>query len=152
MIFDDEPTDSPISTPVHLDFLFETQSFWDHPAIAPAVFRSMDALYRVHDAEKMSLAHFPPVEPSIAALVQAPNLALLFKDAACPNKQHRVSEVILKRAYSASAFTAWLGNYNIILVAYQLNLLRSLSDNHRPSPQQLDELCLVNTNLLHVSK
>ncbi|MGH0144757.1 UNVERIFIED_CONTAM: hypothetical protein FKN15_005850 [Acipenser sinensis] len=92
------------------------------------------------------------VEASIATLVQAPNLALLSKDATCPNKQCRVSEVILKRAYSASAFAARLGNYNSILVAYQSYLLRSLSDSHRSSPQQLDELRLVNKNLLHVSK
>ncbi|MGH0129769.1 UNVERIFIED_CONTAM: hypothetical protein FKN15_059453 [Acipenser sinensis] len=40
------------------------------------------------------------VEASIVALVQVPNLALLSKDAACPNKQCQVSEVILKKAYS----------------------------------------------------
>ncbi|MGH0137888.1 UNVERIFIED_CONTAM: hypothetical protein FKN15_033587 [Acipenser sinensis] len=45
-------------------------------------------------------------------------------------------------------FTAQLGNYNTILITYQLHLLLSLSENHRPSPQQLDELCLVNKNLL----
>ncbi|MGH0150143.1 UNVERIFIED_CONTAM: hypothetical protein FKN15_076880 [Acipenser sinensis] len=45
---------------------------------------------------------FPPVETSIAALVQAPNLALLSKDTTCPNKQCQVSEVILKHAYSSS--------------------------------------------------
>ena len=39
-----------------------------------------------------------------------------------------------------------------ILVAYQSYLLRSLSESHRSSPQQLDELHLVNKNLLHVPK
>ncbi|MGH0153177.1 UNVERIFIED_CONTAM: hypothetical protein FKN15_025410 [Acipenser sinensis] len=112
----------------------------------------MDTLYRVHDAEKLGLAHFPPVEASIAALVQVPNLTLLSKDATCPNKQCRVSEVILKCAYLASMSATRLGNYNSILVAYQCHLLRSLSENHRPSPQQLDELRLVNKNLLRVSK
>ncbi|MGH0165924.1 UNVERIFIED_CONTAM: hypothetical protein FKN15_050055 [Acipenser sinensis] len=62
------------------------------------------------------------------------------------------SEVILKIAYSASAFASWVGNCNSILEAYQSLLLRSLSENHRLSPQQLDELCLVNKNLLHVAK
>ncbi|MGH0137712.1 UNVERIFIED_CONTAM: hypothetical protein FKN15_036575 [Acipenser sinensis] len=105
------------------------------------------------DAEKLGLAHFPPLEASIAVLVQAPILVLLSKDTTCPNKQCWVSEVILKRAYSASAFAAWLENYNSILVAYQSHLLRSpFSGNHRPSPQQLDELRLVNKNLLCVFK
>ncbi|MGH0183444.1 UNVERIFIED_CONTAM: hypothetical protein FKN15_016663 [Acipenser sinensis] len=56
----------------------------------------MDTLHRVNDAEKLGLTHFPPVE--------APNLALLSNETACPNKQCRVSEVIRKRAYSASVF------------------------------------------------
>ncbi|MGH0147980.1 UNVERIFIED_CONTAM: hypothetical protein FKN15_011515 [Acipenser sinensis] len=112
------PTASPIFSPVYRDFLYEIQSYWDHPATAPALSRTMDALYRVYDVEKLGLAHFPLVEASIADLVQAPNLTLLSKDAACPNKQCQVSEVILKRAYSAGVFSAWLGNYNSILVAY----------------------------------
>ncbi|MGH0116090.1 UNVERIFIED_CONTAM: hypothetical protein FKN15_023123 [Acipenser sinensis] len=45
-----------------------------------------------NDAEKLGLAQFLPVVASIAALVQTPNLALLFKGATCPNKQCRVSE------------------------------------------------------------
>ncbi|MGH0137008.1 UNVERIFIED_CONTAM: hypothetical protein FKN15_061972 [Acipenser sinensis] len=118
----------------------------------PAVTQSIDTLYRVHDAEKLSLAQFPPVEASVAALVQAPNLVLLSKDTTCPNKQCWVLKAILKRAYSASAFAAQLSNYNSILVAYQSHLLRSLSDNHKPSPQQLEELHLFNKNLLCVSK
>ncbi|MGH0184314.1 UNVERIFIED_CONTAM: hypothetical protein FKN15_014617 [Acipenser sinensis] len=99
----------------------------------------MDILYRVHDGEKLGLA-------------QVPNLALLSYATTCPNKQCWVSEVILKHAYSASDFAARLGNYNSILVAYQYHLLRSLYENHRPSPQQLDELRLVKKNLLCVSK
>ncbi|RXM31833.1 hypothetical protein EOD39_6635 [Acipenser ruthenus] len=102
-ISDDEPTTSPISLPVHPDFLCEMQSSWDDPATAPAVSRTTDALYRGQDAEKLGLAHFPPVEASIAVLVQVPNLVLLSKDAACPKKQCQVSEVILKRAYSVGA-------------------------------------------------
>ncbi|MGH0154262.1 UNVERIFIED_CONTAM: hypothetical protein FKN15_040401 [Acipenser sinensis] len=72
----------------------------------------MDALYMVHDAEKLGLAQFPLVEASIT-LVQVPNLVLLSKDATCPNKQCRVSEVILKHAYSASAFAARLTSYSL---------------------------------------
>ncbi|MGH0127133.1 UNVERIFIED_CONTAM: hypothetical protein FKN15_030482 [Acipenser sinensis] len=74
--------------------------------------------------------------------VGMPNLAFLSKDAIWPNKPCRVSEVILKHAYSATAFAAWLGKFNSILVAYR----------YRPSPQQLDELCLVNKNLPHLPK
>ncbi|MGH0171834.1 UNVERIFIED_CONTAM: hypothetical protein FKN15_062192 [Acipenser sinensis] len=91
---------------------------WPTAATSPAVSRSMD---RVYDGEKLGLAQFPPVGASIAALVQAPNLALLSKDAIYP--------------YSASAFAARLGNFNSILVAYQL-----------------DEQCLLNKNLLHLSR
>ncbi|MGH0143675.1 UNVERIFIED_CONTAM: hypothetical protein FKN15_029771 [Acipenser sinensis] len=144
----------PLPYPPQFTWIFslEIQSSWDHLVTAPAVSRSMNALYRVHDVEKLGLAHFLLVETSIAALVQAPNFALLSEDAVCPNKQCQVSEVVLKRAYSASAFAAHLGNYNSILVDYQSHFLRSLSEHHRPSPQQLGELHLVNKHLLRVSK
>ncbi|MGH0182940.1 UNVERIFIED_CONTAM: hypothetical protein FKN15_014430 [Acipenser sinensis] len=84
------PTAPPIFSPVYQDFLYKVQFYWDYPATTPALSNTMDALYRVYDAEKLDLAHFPPVEASIADVVQAPNLALLSKDAACPNKQCRV--------------------------------------------------------------
>ncbi|MGH0142510.1 UNVERIFIED_CONTAM: hypothetical protein FKN15_001837 [Acipenser sinensis] len=112
----------------------------------------MDALYSLHDTEKLGLAQYPLVEASIATLVQAPKLALLTKDASCPNKQCWVSEVFLKYAYSASTFASRLGNYNSILVAYQACLLKSLSESHRPSRQQIEELRLVNKNLVSVFK
>ncbi|MGH0148940.1 UNVERIFIED_CONTAM: hypothetical protein FKN15_046324 [Acipenser sinensis] len=71
---------------------------------APAVSRLMDALYRLHDAEKLGLANFPPVEASIAALVQAPNLALLStKDTACPNKQCRIAKIVSCSAWGCLA-------------------------------------------------
>ncbi|MGH0155117.1 UNVERIFIED_CONTAM: hypothetical protein FKN15_028696 [Acipenser sinensis] len=73
-------------------------------------------------------------------------------DAACPYKQCRLTEVILKKAYAASAFTARLGSYNSILMAYQAHLLRSIAEAHKPSSQQLDELCLMSRNLLWLSK
>ncbi|MGH0138307.1 UNVERIFIED_CONTAM: hypothetical protein FKN15_003618 [Acipenser sinensis] len=78
-------------------------------------------------------------------------MSLLAKDVVCPNKECRVMEVILKKAYAASAFTARRGSYNSVLVAYQAQLIRSLSENHRPS-SQLDELCLISRNLLRSSK
>ncbi|MGH0130634.1 UNVERIFIED_CONTAM: hypothetical protein FKN15_045249 [Acipenser sinensis] len=77
---------------------------------APAVSLLMDVLYSLHDLEKLGLAQFPLVEASVAALVHAPKLVLLTKDASCPNKQCWVSEVILKLVYSAGAFAAsWSG-------------------------------------------
>lgn len=72
-IFDNKPTASPISSPIHPDFLFEIQSSWDIPATDPAVSLSMDTLYRVHDVEKLGMAHFSQVDASIAALVLTPN-------------------------------------------------------------------------------
>ncbi|MGH0147517.1 UNVERIFIED_CONTAM: hypothetical protein FKN15_017237 [Acipenser sinensis] len=125
-IFEGELTASPVSPLFTWIFFLRSSRPW--------VIRSMDILYRVHDAEKLDLAHFPLVEASIAALVQVPNLTLLSKDATCPNKQCWVLEVILKCAYAASVFAARLGNYNIILVAYQSHF-----QSHRPCPQQLDE-------------
>ncbi|MGH0150493.1 UNVERIFIED_CONTAM: hypothetical protein FKN15_040294 [Acipenser sinensis] len=52
----------PWPTQVHPDFLFKIQSSWGHPATVPAVSRSMDTLYRVHNVEKLGLAQFLPVE------------------------------------------------------------------------------------------
>ncbi|MGH0146029.1 UNVERIFIED_CONTAM: hypothetical protein FKN15_027478 [Acipenser sinensis] len=70
---------------------------------------------------------------------------------AVPNKQCQVTEVILKKAYAASAFSAQLSNYNSVLVAYQAHLVRSFT-NLGPSIQQLDELCLLSRALLRLSK
>ncbi|MGH0135254.1 UNVERIFIED_CONTAM: hypothetical protein FKN15_057298 [Acipenser sinensis] len=92
-IFHEESSTSPVPP----DFLFEVQSSWGHLATAQAVSQSVETLYRVHDAEELGFAQFPLVQASIAALVQAPNLALLSKDIICSIKQCRVSEVILKR-------------------------------------------------------
>ncbi|MGH0125413.1 UNVERIFIED_CONTAM: hypothetical protein FKN15_068963 [Acipenser sinensis] len=151
-IYDEQPTVLPAAPPVHPDFLYELQSTWAHPATAVAVSRPMDSLYRVSDADKLGLTHFPPVEASIAALVQPANLSLLSKDAACPNKQCRVTEVILKKAYTISAFSARLGSYNSILVAYQAHLIWAIAETHKSLSLQLDELCLILRNVLRLSK
>ncbi|MGH0121668.1 UNVERIFIED_CONTAM: hypothetical protein FKN15_056955 [Acipenser sinensis] len=126
--------------------------FWLHPASAPAVSRSLDSLYKEHDADKLGLAQFLPVEASIASLVQMPNLALLQRDVSCPNKQCSITEVMLKKAYVASAICMRLGSYSSILVAYQSMLLQSMSSDHRPLSLQLDELSLVNNRLLQLSE
>ncbi|MGH0125942.1 UNVERIFIED_CONTAM: hypothetical protein FKN15_025162 [Acipenser sinensis] len=152
-IYDDEQhIDASAAPPGHPDFLFELQSTWEHPATAAAVSRSVDSLYKVFEADKLGLTHFLPEGAPIVALVQPTNLFLLSKDVVCPNKQCRVTEVILKKVYAASAFNARLGSYNSILVAYQALLLGSIAESHKPSSQQLDELCLVSRNLLRLSK
>ncbi|MGH0129841.1 UNVERIFIED_CONTAM: hypothetical protein FKN15_041268 [Acipenser sinensis] len=92
------------------------------------------------------------VEAPIAALVQPANLSLLSKDAACPNKQCRVTEVILKKAYTASAFSARLGSYNSIRVAYQAHLIWAIAETNKLLSHQLDDLRLISRNLLRLSK
>ncbi|MGH0137239.1 UNVERIFIED_CONTAM: hypothetical protein FKN15_063069 [Acipenser sinensis] len=118
-VYDKQPSVTPAAPPVQADFLFELQS----TATAVAVSRSVDSLYRVFEADKLVLTTFPPVEVPIAARVQLTNLSLLAKDAACPNKQCRVTQIILKKAYAASAFSACLANYNSILDADKMALL-----------------------------
>ncbi|MGH0122180.1 UNVERIFIED_CONTAM: hypothetical protein FKN15_015485 [Acipenser sinensis] len=98
-IYDEQSSTPHVVPPAHPDFLFELQS-WDHPATFTAVPRVADALYKVFDADKLGLNHFPPVEASIEALVQTDNLSLLSKDAVCPNKQCWVTE-----AHLVSSFT-----------------------------------------------
>ncbi|MGH0180118.1 UNVERIFIED_CONTAM: hypothetical protein FKN15_003325 [Acipenser sinensis] len=86
-----------VSPPVHPEYLFEVHSSWGHSATAPAASRSLGMLYSLHEAEELGMADIPPVDAAIASLGQAPKIALLNKDAACPNKQCRVSEIIFKR-------------------------------------------------------
>ncbi|MGH0147902.1 UNVERIFIED_CONTAM: hypothetical protein FKN15_044142 [Acipenser sinensis] len=89
-IFDDESTTSRVPPPLSApDFLFEIQVSWGHPATAPALSQLMDTLYRVHDVEKLGLAQLPPVEASIAALVEALNLVLLYKTLSVPTNGAR---------------------------------------------------------------
>ncbi|MGH0137705.1 UNVERIFIED_CONTAM: hypothetical protein FKN15_040746 [Acipenser sinensis] len=85
---DDVPTISPIQAPPPQC----TQIFFLKSRI-PGITRQQLLLFpgrwtpRVHDAEKLGLAQFPPAKVSIAALAQVPNLELLSKDATFPNKQ-----------------------------------------------------------------
>ncbi|MGH0114423.1 UNVERIFIED_CONTAM: hypothetical protein FKN15_015925 [Acipenser sinensis] len=73
LIFEDDPAPSQVFPPVHPDFLFEVHSSWGHPATAPAVSRSMGTLYSLHEVGKLGLANFPPVDDTIASLVQHQN-------------------------------------------------------------------------------
>ncbi|MGH0121373.1 UNVERIFIED_CONTAM: hypothetical protein FKN15_072407 [Acipenser sinensis] len=118
------PSEAP---PIHPDFWQELTSSWQHPATAPAVPR-LGTTYRVHKGDKIGLVQFPSVGSTIPALAQPANLALLSKDAACLNKQCHVTEVLLKKAYTADAFVARLGNYNTCLVAYQSYIWSSAAE------------------------
>ncbi|MGH0183427.1 UNVERIFIED_CONTAM: hypothetical protein FKN15_012112 [Acipenser sinensis] len=141
------PSEAP---PIHPDFWQELTSSWQHPATAPAVPRS-GTTYRVHEGDKMGLVQFPPVGSTIPALAQPANLALLSKDAACPNKQCRVTEVLLKKAYSANAFVARLGNYNTCLVAYQSHIWGSAAEGGL-ALDQTEELRLISRMLLRLAQ
>ncbi|MGH0146494.1 UNVERIFIED_CONTAM: hypothetical protein FKN15_020171 [Acipenser sinensis] len=141
------PSEAP---PIHPDFWQELTSSWQHPATAPAVPRS-GTTYRVHEGDKMGLVQFPPVGSTIPALAQPANLALLSKDAACPNKQCRVTEVLLKKAYSANAFVARLGNYNTCLVAYQSHIWGSAAEGGL-TLDQTEELRLISRMLLRLAQ
>ncbi|MGH0164967.1 UNVERIFIED_CONTAM: hypothetical protein FKN15_076662 [Acipenser sinensis] len=83
-----------------------------------------------------------PVAASIASLVQGPHVALFSKDVLCPNKQCKVTEAMLRKAYAAEALATWLGNYTSILVAYQSS----------PCQRTLEELRLVTDHLLQLYK
>ncbi|MGH0129852.1 UNVERIFIED_CONTAM: hypothetical protein FKN15_039996 [Acipenser sinensis] len=122
------------SSPVYLHMSpRELTSLWQH--LATAVPQS-GMTYRVHEGDKMGLVQFPSVGSTIPALAQPANLVLLSKDAACPNKQCRVTEVLLKKAYSTDSFVAQLGNYNTCLVAYQTTFGAPLLRGDLPSIRQ----------------
>ncbi|MGH0174739.1 UNVERIFIED_CONTAM: hypothetical protein FKN15_068993 [Acipenser sinensis] len=98
---------------------------------------------------ELGLGHLPPV---LCLLVQGPQLAVLSKDVSCPNKQCKVTEAMLKKAYAAEALATRLGNYTSILVAYQSMLVQSLSVNHRPPWRMLKDLQLVTDHQLQLFK
>ncbi|MGH0116085.1 UNVERIFIED_CONTAM: hypothetical protein FKN15_023118 [Acipenser sinensis] len=106
---------------------------------------------RVHEGDKMGLVQFPPVGSTIPALAQPANLALLSKDAACPNKQCWGTEVLLKKAYSANAFVARLGNYNTCLVAYQSYIWGSAAEGGL-TLNQTEKLRLISRMLLRLAQ
>ncbi|MGH0153949.1 UNVERIFIED_CONTAM: hypothetical protein FKN15_045220 [Acipenser sinensis] len=87
------------------------------------------------------LASFPPVGAAFAALVGTPTLSGLAKDSACPNKQCRITEVHLKRGYSAATEAVRLSNLASLLLVYQAALVKDLPDY--PSVSLRTELGLI---------
>ncbi|MGH0119877.1 UNVERIFIED_CONTAM: hypothetical protein FKN15_059258 [Acipenser sinensis] len=89
--------------PSFLDFMEEVRFSWDRPASAPSVLKQATQLASLEGADKPGLAGFPPVDSTIAALVKALPVGGLSKEPACLNPQCRVTEMHLKRAYTAEA-------------------------------------------------
>ncbi|MGH0121037.1 UNVERIFIED_CONTAM: hypothetical protein FKN15_049412 [Acipenser sinensis] len=92
-------------------------------------------------ASEAGLASFPPVDAAFAALVGTPTLSGLAKDPACPNNQCRITEVHLKRGYSAATEAVRLSNLASLLSVYQAALVKDLPDY--PSVSLRTELGLI---------
>ncbi|MGH0137427.1 UNVERIFIED_CONTAM: hypothetical protein FKN15_009507 [Acipenser sinensis] len=113
--------------PAFPDFVKEVQSTWGTPASAPATSRKA-AAFTMQGASEAGLASFPPVGAAFAALVKSPTLSGLVKDPTCPNKQGRITEVHLKKGYSAATEAVRLSNLASLLSVYQAALLKDLPD------------------------
>ncbi|MGH0180446.1 UNVERIFIED_CONTAM: hypothetical protein FKN15_013805 [Acipenser sinensis] len=133
-----------------LDFVKEMQSSWGSPALAPTCSRRVEALYALQGAEKLGLQHFLPVDSSVAALVETPTISTLYRNFFCSNKQCRVTETHLKRAYSTGVLAAILANTAGLLTVYQSQLLQDLSA--QLSPHIINELRLVNDQQLPIAR
>ncbi|MGH0138229.1 UNVERIFIED_CONTAM: hypothetical protein FKN15_066057 [Acipenser sinensis] len=126
--------------PAFPDFIKEVQSTWGTPASAPAISRKA-AAFTMQGASEAGFASFPPVGAAFAALVVTPMLSGLVKDPACPNKQCRITEVHLKRGYSAATEAVRLSNLASLLSVYQAALVKDLPDY--PSVSLRTELGLI---------
>ncbi|MGH0141897.1 UNVERIFIED_CONTAM: hypothetical protein FKN15_002502 [Acipenser sinensis] len=73
------------------DFVEEVHSSWDHPASGASVLKQATPLSSLEGVEKLGLPGFPPVDPTIMALVKAPPVGGLARALACPNTQKRTS-------------------------------------------------------------
>ncbi|MGH0125099.1 UNVERIFIED_CONTAM: hypothetical protein FKN15_059276 [Acipenser sinensis] len=126
-VFRPAQTSTPQPFPVFPDLLEEVKASWQHPASAPTVSRSAAALTSMEGAEAIGLAKFPPVDSTIAALVQAPPVGGLSKDPVCLNDQCRITEAHLKKAHAAEAQLTCLANTGGLLTAYLDGMLRSIT-------------------------
>ncbi|MGH0115240.1 UNVERIFIED_CONTAM: hypothetical protein FKN15_006668 [Acipenser sinensis] len=113
--------------PAFPDFVKEVQSTWGTPASAPATSRKA-AAFTMQGASEAGLASFPPVGAAFAALVKSPTLSGLVKDPTCPNKQCRITEVHLKKGYSAATEAVRLSNLASLLSVYQAALIKDFPD------------------------
>ncbi|MGH0120656.1 UNVERIFIED_CONTAM: hypothetical protein FKN15_068231 [Acipenser sinensis] len=126
--------------PAFPDFVKEVQSTWGTTASAPATSRKA-AAFTIQGASEAGLASFPPVGAAFAALVKSPTLSGLVKDPTCPNKQCRITEVHLKKGYSAATEAVRLSNLASLLSVYQAALIKDLPDY--PSVSLRAELGLI---------
>ncbi|MGH0171504.1 UNVERIFIED_CONTAM: hypothetical protein FKN15_064561 [Acipenser sinensis] len=126
--------------PAFPDFIKEVQSTSGAPASSPATSRKASA-FAMQGASKAGLASIPPVDAAFAALVKMPTLSGLAKDPACPNKQCRITEVHLKKGYSAATEAVRLSNVASLLSVYQAVLIKDLPE--QPSVSLGTELGLV---------
>ncbi|MGH0138979.1 UNVERIFIED_CONTAM: hypothetical protein FKN15_025377 [Acipenser sinensis] len=137
----------PQKFPAFSDFMEAVRSSWESPASGPSVLKQAALLAFQEGAEKLSLAGFPPVDSTIAALVKAPPVGGLARDPACPNPQCRVTEKQLKQASEVEAQATHLSNTASVLTAYMDGVLREA-----PLPELVaTELCLLSSTLLQIS-
>ncbi|MGH0136502.1 UNVERIFIED_CONTAM: hypothetical protein FKN15_007904 [Acipenser sinensis] len=122
------------------DFIKEVQSTWGKPASAPATSHKASA-FTMQGASEAGLASFPPVGAAFAALVKTPTLSKLTRDPACPNKQCRITEVHLRKGYSAATEAVRLSNVASLLSVYQAALVKDLPEY--PSVSLRTELGLI---------
>ncbi|MGH0120428.1 UNVERIFIED_CONTAM: hypothetical protein FKN15_054764 [Acipenser sinensis] len=126
----ESPSAQPLQSrmlPAFPDFIKEVQSTWGTPASAPATSRKASA-FNMQGATEAGLASFPPVDTAFAALVKTLTLSGLTKDPACPNKQCRITEVHLKKGYSAATEAVRLSNVASLLTVYQAALIKDLPE------------------------
>ncbi|MGH0155757.1 UNVERIFIED_CONTAM: hypothetical protein FKN15_051583 [Acipenser sinensis] len=75
----------PQNLPAFPDFMEEVRSSWDRPASDPSVLKQAAPLASLEGTEKLSLAGFPQVDSTIAALVKSPSVGGLARNPVCPN-------------------------------------------------------------------
>ncbi|MGH0126947.1 UNVERIFIED_CONTAM: hypothetical protein FKN15_030004 [Acipenser sinensis] len=122
----DQPRRSLFDSP-SAHFIKEVQSTWGTPASAPATSRKASA-FTMQGASEVGLASFPPVGSAFTALVKTPTLSGLTRDPACPNKQCRITEVHLRKGYSAATEAVRLSNVASLLSVYQAALVKDLPE------------------------
>ncbi|MGH0128456.1 UNVERIFIED_CONTAM: hypothetical protein FKN15_009245 [Acipenser sinensis] len=105
----------------------ELQTSWKHPASTRAVSCAVEVLYPLDEADKLGLKWFPPVGQKLVALAFSSGLAMT-EDPACPNKQSRVTETLLRKNYAAAAASVHMLNYMTVFSGYMSQILGSLPE------------------------
>ncbi|MGH0137128.1 UNVERIFIED_CONTAM: hypothetical protein FKN15_015824 [Acipenser sinensis] len=113
--------------PAFPDFIKEVQSTWGALTSAPATSHKASA-FTMQGTSEAGLASFPSVGAVFAALLKTPTLSGLTKDPACLYKQCRITEVHLKKGYTAATEAVRLSNVASLLTVYQAALIRDLPE------------------------